>query len=293
MSRYGPALLFCLELLVPCAPVHAQMTSSRSVAVLPLVASSSDSALAAVLDQRLIETITPALQRRGLQLELVGQDRTPRQIARLITQPMDLQKFTRSHEAAFLIGGGLHRLPEGDLLATLILFCLDERKIIASEWQTFSTTEEAVAGIREMADQIARPRTLTPTDTPIFYSMVVPGMGQLMVEQPVHAIACAGLFTAAWFSHREIDTRVHPAYLARQKKELKRKRIFLIVTTWLFNVADTMALCRWRSQQVDTTVFFSIMESLRPDVSMGLPSGFSMNVRRSSTPGLAVRIVFR
>jgi hypothetical protein len=144
-----------------------------------------------------------------------------------------------------------------------------------------------------MARQIARPRVLTPSDTPIFYSMIVPGIGQIMLERPLHGLFCAGLFTAAWFSHRDPDPPLHPAMLGRYRKEQKRKRLFKIVSAWVINVADTMALCRWRTEHVDTRMFFSIMESLQTRGSITLPTGAGAPGGTHLTPGLTLRIVFR
>ncbi len=270
---------------MPCVPVHAQLTSSRSVAVLPLVAASPDSALAADLDLRLIEAIRPPILRRGLLLELVGRDLQPRQIARMMSRTMQMADYARDVGAAFLLGGSVYRTTDGDLLLTLSLYGADDRKYIASDWRAIADDDSAAIILTDMAGRICRPRVLTPADTPIFYSIFLPGSGQIMMGQPIHGVFCAGLFVSAFFSHRDRDPPIRQALLPRYREEQKRKRLNQIVKAWLINVADTVVICQWRSRNVDTSVFISVMESQQWMEPGTLPS--------TCTPGLGMRIVFR
>jgi len=263
-SRTGicvPALLVLLTVLMsPWREAEAQLTSSRTVAILPIVASSSDSALAADLYKRIVTVIGPSVTRRGINVELTGQGLGMRELAYTLSQPMNMGNYAQRAGAAFLIGGGINRLPEGDLLVTMIVYGVDDRRIIAAEWHIFEDSTMAGRGVMEMAMRLSKPNILTHSDTPIIYSIIVPGTGQIMLGEPVHAVFCSGLVIAAILWKRGPQPMPANPYLAAKlKKTIKKRRLTRIVMAWLFNVADTTLLCKLRVRKVDASLFFSMM----------------------------------
>lgn len=283
-SRTGicvPALLVLLTVLTsPWREAEAQLTSSRTVAILPIVAPSSDSALAANLYKKIVTAIGPSVTRRGINVELTGQGLGMRELAHTLSQPMKMGDYAQRVGAAFLIGGGINRLPEGDLLVTMILYGVDDRKVIAAEWHIFEDSTMAGTGVTEMALRLSKPNNLTHSDTPIIYSIIVPGTGQIMLGEPVHAIFCSGLVTAAFLWKRGPQPMPADPYLAAKlKKTVKKRRLTRIVVAWLFNVVDTTLLCKLRVRKVDALLFFSMMDmySHSPDILLQPAIGLRIN----------------
>jgi len=263
MKTIGDVVFTCLLLLILNAPARtsAQLTSSRTVAVLPLVTSSADSALASHLYRSIISTMRPYVQKRGVQLTLVGQGMTRRELIASCSRPIEMESCALEFGTAFLVGGGLSQRASGEFLVSLILYGVDDRSLIAAESQSFRNEAEVREGVVRMAQAISQPRVLTPSDTPIMYSMFVPGTGQLMAGKPLHALFFAGLFVRALVREPEIPLPDHEAFLPRWRKEMKRRQVMNIVTAWLANVTDTIILCRIRQAHVDPSLFFSIIET--------------------------------
>ncbi len=263
MKSIGSVLFIFLLLLMLITPVGicAQFTSSRTVAVLPLISSTADSALSAHLYESIITTMRPFVLRRGVELTLVGQGMTRRELISSCSRPIEMDSYAQEVGAAFLVGGGVSRKSSGEFLVSLILYGVDDRTIIAAESRSFLNETEVREGVIHMAQAISRPRVLTPSDTPIMYSMVIPGTGQLMAGKPLHALFFAGLFVRAIVREPDIPQPDYEVFLPRWRKEMKRRRVMNIVAAWLANVTDTMILCRVKQSQVDPSLFFSIIRT--------------------------------
>ncbi|MFC1529871.1 hypothetical protein ACFL6R_04040, partial [Gemmatimonadota bacterium] len=234
----GCVLLF----LLATAGASGQFTSSRVVVVLPLFAPPSDSLLPAELLESVLAVIQPAVSRRGVRVTLEGQNLSRRELAGHCSRPIEMEAYAQRAGAAFLVSGGYTRQPTGDYQAALILFGVDDRTVIAAESRSFSSEAGIRAGIRDMARAISRPRVLTPSDTPIIYSMVIPGIGQLMVGKPLHAIVFGGLVVRAITKTPEVPRPEWDAAIPNWREEIKRRQIMNVMVAWLANVADTMIL---------------------------------------------------
>jgi len=253
----GCVLLF----LLATVSASGQFTSSRVVTVLPLIAPPSDSLLPIQLLESVVAVIQPAVSRRGVRVTLEGQNLSRSELARHCARPIEMGAYARKVGAAFLVGGGYTRRPTGEYLASLILYGVDDRTVIAAESRSFSSEAGIRAGISDMARAISRPRVLTPSDTPIMYSMVIPGIGQLMLGKPLHAIVFGGLFVKAITKAPEVRRPDWEAEIPNWREEIKRRQVMNIIVVWLANVADTMILCRLKKARVDPSLFFSIVET--------------------------------
>ncbi|MFC1500461.1 hypothetical protein ACFL6T_05540 [Candidatus Zixiibacteriota bacterium] len=203
----------------------------------------------------------PIVSRRGVQLTLIGQDLTRSELLNTCSHAEKMDVCARQVGAAFLVGGGILRQSSGEFLASVILYGTDDRAVIAAESRSFLNELEMQKGIVTMAEAISHPRVLTPSDTPIMYSLVIPGTGQLMLRRPIHAILFAGLFVRAILREPDIPLPEYDLFLPRWHKRMDERRIMNVVATWLANVADTMILTRVRQKQVDPSLFFSIVDS--------------------------------
>lgn len=255
------ATLLLIALLSPGRAAHGQMTSSRNVAVLPLLSASRDSSLAEELYRQMVNIMGSAVVGRNVNLDLVGQALKNHEIAGILSNVTKMGEYSREAGAAFLIGGGLRRQPEGALMVSMAVYGVDDGRVLASRSQSFTDTASAKNGVIKIVRAISKPRVLTPSDTPVFYSIFIPGSGQLMMGKPIHALVCSGLVVWAFLSYRDpTPSNIHPNYRARYEKAVRRARMERVVTTWLINVADAIVLSRLRLQKVDASIFFSMME---------------------------------
>ncbi len=181
-----------------------------------------------------------------------------------------MEAFAQKAGAAFLVGGGYTRQPTGEYQVSLILFGVDDRTIIAAESRSYRSEAGIRAGIIDMARAISRPRVLTPSDTPIIYSMVIPGIGQLMLGKPLHAIVFGGLVVRAITKEPEVRRPDWDAEIPNWREEIKRRQVMNVMLAWLANVADTMILSRLKKARVDPSLFFSIIEAERGNNRTGL-----------------------
>ncbi len=238
----GCVLLF----LLATAGASGQFTSSRVVTVLPLIAPPSDSLLPIQLLESIVAVIQPAVSRRGVRVTLEGQDLSRRELLQHCARPIEMEAFAQKAGAAFLVGGGYTRQPTGEYQVSLILFGVDDRTIIAAESHSYSSEAGIRAGIIDMARAISRPRVLTPSDTPIIYS--------------VKAITKAP----------HVPRPDWDAEIPNWREEIKRRQVMNVMVAWLANVADTMILSRLKKARVDPSLFFSIIEAERGNNRTGL-----------------------
>ncbi len=78
-----------------------------------------------------------------------------------------------------------------------MLFSREEQSIHAVESGRYADEEGVVAGITALARILTHPRNYAPADTAFFYSLILPGMGQLNQGEPLHAAVSAGVVLAA------------------------------------------------------------------------------------------------
>ena len=118
----------------------------------------------------------------------------------------------------------------------------------------------------------------TPSDTAIIYSILIPGSGQLMLGEPVHAVLSAGLVVAALLSYPHAHDSPYTS-----GTHVRNKHTLLVLTAWVINVADTAALIHLNLHKVDASLFYSIVR----DEPLPLPSPF---LRAGSQPSSRITL---
>jgi len=79
----------------------------------------------------------------------------------------------------------------------LVVYVQDDQDFSAAERRLFPDTQTALAGSAELARLVSHPKNLTSADTAFFYSMFLPGTGQISVDRWDHGLFFMGLTTAA------------------------------------------------------------------------------------------------
>jgi hypothetical protein len=190
--------------------------------------------------------------------------------------------YANRMRAAFLLACAVRRLPEGDVAFSIVLYGVDDHRLTGGEWHLFPDDETARTEVRRIAREFTHPSKFTPSDTPIIYSLLLPGSGQLLLGEPFHAVVSAGLVGAAFLT--KVDVPANSPEIRR--KHARNKRTLLIISAWLLNLADTAALVHFKLKKVDAAVFYTMVVAHQPPLWDGLrPDRFR--------PGLYLTISFR
>ena len=115
----------------------------------------------------------------------------------VLSSVSELFEFSELGGTPFIIGGRAQILDDGRIEVSVMLFSREEKAVHAVESAIFSDEEAAVAGISALTFELTHPRNYSPADTAFFYSLILPGMGQLNQGEPLHAALSAGAVLAA------------------------------------------------------------------------------------------------
>ncbi len=118
------------------------------------------------------------------------------QVRRILGSRDVLREFAEQAEARFIVGAVAARNGDGLIEVSLMLYSLEEHEIKDVRIGTWAETE-TIAGTRALARELTHPRNYSPADTSFFYSLLIPGLGQLQQGAVVHAVASAGLVAGA------------------------------------------------------------------------------------------------
>lgn len=255
-------LVFICIIALPLK-AEGQITSGRLVAALPFTAKLQDRALAADLYNHFIAEIEYRLPQSGLLLRDGRFSVEESRVARILSNPNALLAYATTSGALFIISGAVMQVFEGGILVSVVLYSVDDQRILANESQIYADADAAYAGVKRTALKFCNPSRLTPSDTAVFYSLIIPGLGQLVLNEPLHAAFCAGLVAAAAVSgYGPYPYNANREELERIMAERRKKRISLLVLAWLVNLADTVILSKRKVAQVDARPFFSLIETI-------------------------------
>jgi len=181
------------------SPAFAQPNITKDVLVLPLVTDAADQALGHDLYQGIIDglRLLPGQKLIDPQtaVKLIG-DQPP---AKILGDRDQMAAFTKRSGVSFLIGGVVRRLEDGRFEVTTIFYSRDDQRVRELLNHVFDDEDAARDGARNIGERLSHPRNFSPVDTPLLYSLIVPGLGQLQMDAPLHALASAGLVAGAVF----------------------------------------------------------------------------------------------
>jgi hypothetical protein len=192
-GRAGFAIILAAAILTGAPPAMAQLTSSRYIAVLPFQSSAADSTLAAELYRDFLAGVRPLSFLRLLSPEAVNQAVGESGVRGVLASSFALGDYAVRSGSAFIIGGVVSRTDDGAIEVTSAVYAQDDARILRISSQTYGSPNEALADMDSFARRISQPRNLTSSDTAFFYSVFVPGLGQLSQGNWKHALASASL----------------------------------------------------------------------------------------------------
>ena len=240
----------------------SQLTSSGSVAIPPFLSAESDSELTSFLYSSFLASLRDTKSRSiGVRTDF-GREFSREDLYRIFRQPSTMHGFTAGHGAAFLIGGVVTRPSLNELSVALALYGVDDHTVIACENRILPIDETVQHEMEQLARKLTHPSILTPYDTAVMYSIIIPGLGQLAKGEYFHSILSAGLVCSAMLYGR---TPFFSNTLDYSEERIKRRRRNMVVLAWLFNIADTFLVCRLKMEQLDITPFFNAVESISGD----------------------------
>ncbi|MFC1627641.1 hypothetical protein ACFL3H_00835 [Gemmatimonadota bacterium] len=182
-------------LLRPTA--SAQVGSIEQVVVLPVSVPDGRNDLSDRLTDELRSGVRHSAFQRLSTPEEVAQQLDGRSAGSVMKSVSKLLEFSEFRGTAFIIAGVASVLDDGSIEVSILLFSRSEKAIHAIKSASFSDEDEAVTGIRTLAFELTHPKNFAPVDTAFFYSLIIPGMGQLNQGEPLHAAVSAGFVLAA------------------------------------------------------------------------------------------------
>lgn len=255
--RNASLVAIALTAALPSGKAECQLTSSKIVSIMPFVSSETDSALAASCYAAFLLGIRK--QNTGM---VVMETERARELSRtqlknVVKDVSSMGKYAMSSSSAFLVCGAIRTLENGEIQFSLAFFGTDDRSIFFTDLHFYENEEEAIGDMADMAREHTHSSNFTPADTPIMYSMIVPGIGQLSLGETAHAVASVGLIMAA-ITLSPLGEPEEPAW---RKKQLKQNKSLYIAVAWAINILDTFVLIKQKMGNLDTRPFFSIVET--------------------------------
>ncbi len=173
--------------------IDAQQLSLQRIAFLPLVADEAISDIAATFEARLrSELRLPPGKALFDQAQLDGLLEN-RDSGTILSRISEMQRFATMAGVAFLVGGVLTESDNGGYEFNLLIFDEDTRQIAHVSGYTFADDAALFRGAEEVLAILARSRTFASADSAFLLSILIPGLGQLQKDKPVHALVSAGL----------------------------------------------------------------------------------------------------
>jgi len=210
----------------------------RKVAVLPFLTDVDEHDLTRDLNECLLKGI----YRHQSPIEYVIDEKVRRlnrgSLIDIMRSTSKMKLFAESRAVEHIIAGIAKRFPGGDLLIFLVLFNAEENRITACEWGIYDDDIDACIDTEQLGYRLTRFRNYASVDAAILQSIIIPGSGQSILGEPVHAVFSIGcVIITALFEPQ------------------------LLIPAWILNVLDTMAIWFIQKKEVDTRLFFWIVES--------------------------------
>lgn len=175
----------------------AQLTSNRNVAVLPFVSNPADSTLAQHLYRRFMAQMRSGAFLKVMEADGIRQSLGETDVSDVLKSGHTMGEYAESTNSAFVIGGVIQREASGAVMVTIAVYGQDDSEILMMESRMYTDEASALTGIESLAKKISHPKNLTSYDTAFFYSLLMPGAGQISRGKWGHAALSVGLLSAA------------------------------------------------------------------------------------------------
>jgi hypothetical protein len=187
-------------LLVPAGPQPvAQTLGSQRALLMPPVAAPSDSLIARQYQIILAETLVLP---PGITLVRPSSDSeqlVQQSLTAVLSNTESMAEFSSRSETDFLISSVISREAGDALEVCVLIYSRKDDQVVSCEAYRFEDEMQLRQDVPLLARNLARRSNFTPSDTAFFYSMFIPGLGQLNRREPVHAAVSFILVSGAAF----------------------------------------------------------------------------------------------
>ena len=173
--------------------IHAQVEKIEQIAFLPIVVEKTDAEFGNLFYESMIEGVRLLPNHRLVELSRIKQLLNGKSTAEVLRSATNLATFTDNGDIEFIISGVVRHLENTQLEVTTVIYSNTDQQVREFLHTTFNSEAEALAGAQEIGRAISHPKNFTPKDTPLLFSLIIPGMGQLQMGEPPHAALSAGL----------------------------------------------------------------------------------------------------
>ncbi len=174
-------------------PAEAQQMTLQRIAFLPIVSDESIRDTAEAFQNILISGMRLPAGKALLEQSQIDGLTENRSVRQILSSTNEMERTASDAGAAYLIGGVLTQSDDGGYEFHLVIFDEDTRQIASVHNYSFVNAEALFNGAGEITAELARARNYTSADSAFFLSILIPGVGQLQKEEPIHALVSAGL----------------------------------------------------------------------------------------------------
>jgi len=186
-----------LAMALQPVPVRAQYLTTDHILFLPTYARAPHEALAAEVHDRLRAGIVVPPGKRLIERERVAELIEGRRLSDLVGDVTELGDLAGSTGVAFVVATVLRERRDGGFEISGISFSREEREILNCVTMVFASAADLRAGLGEMARELSKATNYSSSDSALFLSLVIPGLGQVLKERPLHGLMSFGLFGGA------------------------------------------------------------------------------------------------
>jgi len=177
----------------PPIDAQPQQLSLQRIAFLPLVADEAVGEVAATFEARLHSDLRLPPGKALLDQDLLDGLLENRETRTILSKTSEMDRFATSAGIAFLVGGVLSKADNGGYEFNLLIYDEDTRQIAHVSAYEFADDAALFRGAETILSVLARSRTYASADSAFLLSILIPGLGQLQKDKPVHALVSAGL----------------------------------------------------------------------------------------------------
>jgi hypothetical protein len=178
-------------------PARAQFLAIEQVLLLPTVAEAPHEALAADMHAQLLREIVVPPGKTLLDRERVANLVAGRRISDMVADVASLGELASTSGAAFVVATILRERSGGGFELSGISFSREEREVINCVTLTFTSETDLRARLGEMSRELSKAANYSSTDSALFLSLILPGLGQILKEKPLHGLVSMGLFSGS------------------------------------------------------------------------------------------------
>ncbi|MFO7769170.1 MAG: hypothetical protein R6W82_09500 [bacterium] len=176
----------------------AQTGVDRNVALLPFLSSTADSTFAAEYSAAFRSGIRRGNWLRLMEEEDGGGPEDLGSLRKTLRSPGSLREYLTTRSSSFLITGVMTREPGGRVEVSSIVYSREEGAVVGLEKRSYPDEEAAREDAPRLGSALSHPSRFVTGDTAFFYSMILPGAGQLSRGRPGWALVSAGLVVGSF-----------------------------------------------------------------------------------------------